>query len=163
MWQWAELLTLSAFLHILCTMVLNGWPIVASLEDFGGHRSSAQMIPTCSLIDFSEDILCLLLSDKLCTLHIVEHGEPCTLLSRRLLFSGLHVSSSRYWMIRAIQVLASVMAWNSASPTLGLFKWICTTNLWWLFFLVVASRDNASTLMTFYDKCTAFVRSNNCP
>ena len=59
--------------------------------------------------------------------------------------SGLHVPCLRYWTIGVIQVsvLAFMTARHSTNATLGCLSQICMTNLWWLFFLVVDSRDNA--------------------
>lgn len=37
--QGIELLALGAFLHIICTVALNGQPVVPNSKHLGGHRS----------------------------------------------------------------------------------------------------------------------------
>ena len=61
--------------------------------------------------------------------------------------SGLHVPSSRYWMMGVIQlsISASAIVRHSVSNTLRCLNHISMTNLWWLFFLVTDNLDKAST------------------
>lgn len=58
----AKLLTFSAFIHIMCIIALDGWPIVVDSKNLCGCRSTTRVVNTCTFVDFLEDILYLLLS-----------------------------------------------------------------------------------------------------
>ena len=63
MGQGVILLTLSAFLQIICIAALDGRSIVVGFEYLRSHCSPARVVSTHPFMDLYEDILCLLLGD----------------------------------------------------------------------------------------------------
>jgi len=58
-----ELQAFGAFLHIVCTVALDGWPVIFESEYFGGYCSPSRVVSKRSFMDFSDDIVCLLFGD----------------------------------------------------------------------------------------------------